>query len=814
MTVLLALLTSLLFQHTFAIYLQNATVPVRVQFTTCDSSGSGSSSSSIYISFPSVPSFKAQKLTSVPYYTSTTYNQVFFLDEYPSNLNLTSRTTDSLCLTALIVNDYQVSFPQGNVWLDYPCSDTYPNNEICQGTYIWTFPQVTYGITSYGVQVEFTTCSNSASGSSDYFYVSFPSLPSFPSTRVSQDFTYPSTTYSQGFYPMTTLPTDFKFTSQTSDALCLSGITMNGISLNFTTNIWFDSPCSGSYGTNGNEPCYTSFTWSDIANITAYGEILYYFYHTCSYSDSSSGSVYFYVSFPSISSYLPDTLSWTFSSTSNWFYQQYYLPSSTPSDDLKILADTSDEICLDSIRFNEHEAMYQKKSHYYLDNPCSSSSYTSKNYSNYCSKSVTWTVNKTTQSGDSDDDMITVDDIQFLITGAMICALVTLALMVVGLILCCCYVHAPASRQYLGKDEVVSRQSTTNPLNSSLLVASGDNKGKKTVVVPPLELRLNATSGAPQADAINQEYDHIIRLALQDVALLAENDQVYLIGKIRFSISSSKITKTIEFLTITILGGVAITINTCPTWFCKVYLVISCYLWFLTVLLRFESYPLSRPTPPKPIERRIYQLVVAERVSRYQDRIYYDWNKNGQSIRIYEEPEMGTKEVQQAQEFQKYQQTLKKQNRLSGPVFQFTPREWSKERAEAKASVEEINSRNLALAREENQKRELKQQEMDRDRHERDKNNLESYRQSMIRHELSITGWEVAMSYLYCLISFCTMVLFVVGLFWNVSCTGTGSVLCNFIVFPTVVFEFMFIITYTKREKMNFEARREAVINV
>jgi hypothetical protein len=74
-------------------------------------------------------------------------------------------------------------------------------------------------------------------------------------------------------------------------------------------------------------------------------------------------------------------------------------------------------------------------------------------------------------------------------------------------------------------------------LNSHLL-SSDKSNGKKTIVVPPVEVRLNATSGAPQADAINQEYDHIIGLALQDVALLAENDQVYLIGKIRFSVSS------------------------------------------------------------------------------------------------------------------------------------------------------------------------------------------------------------------------------------------------------------------------------------
>jgi hypothetical protein len=83
-----------------------------------------------------------------------------------------------------------------------------------------------------------------------------------------------------------------------------------------------------------------------------------------------------------------------------------------------------------------------------------------------------------------------------------------------------------------------------------------------------------------------------------------------------------------------------------------------------------------------------------------------------------------------------------------------------------------------------------------------------------VSHELWAEGWEVGLSYVYCLVSLCSVILFVTGLFWNVTCSGTGSVICNFIVFPTIVFEFMFIITYTKREKIAFEARREAVINV
>jgi hypothetical protein len=800
--------------------LSNATVPVRIQFTTCTSSGSGSNSRSFYVSFPSVSSSLPQQITDILYYSGSTYSQVFFVEEYPSDINITASSDDALCLSAMIINNNPISFPEGNIWLDSPCSGTYGNtgNEICRKSNLWTFPQVSYG-EAYGVQVSFTTCSKSGSTSNNYFYVSFPSNPSFPSQQVSQYFSSYSTTYTQNFYPLDTLPTSMSFQSLTTDALCLSGITINQMELNFTSNIWFDYPCSGSYG--GGDPCYTNYTWN-FNNITNYGEVLYFYYHTCSYSDSSSSSSYFYVSFPSVPSYVEDRLDWPFTISNQWYYQQYYLEES-PTD-LKMEAATSDQLCLDLIRFDESNALYFKKSHYYLDDPCDSSSSTSSNYSKYCKTIVTWPVNKTSNDGNEDDDQITMEDIQFLITAGMISGVVTLGLVVIGLLLCCCYIHVPTTRKFIGKEEpIADRLSTVNPLNQNLnsdethqkKKSVTTNHHKKTFVIPAAEIRLNATSGAPQADAINQELDHVIRLALQDIASLAENDQEYLIGKIKFSVSSSRLTKIIEFLCITILGGISLSLDTCPNWFCKMYLTISCYIWFLTIILRYEQYPFSSPSPPKPLERKIYKLIIANKVSRYQDRIYYPWdrNKNGQIIRVYEEPEVGTNEVQIAADFQKYQEILKKQNRLSGPVFQYTPREWSKERAEAKASVEEINARNVALAREENQKREIKQQEMDRERHEKDKENLEKYRQQLVNHELWAEGWEVALSYVYCLVSLCSVVLFVTGLFWNVTCSGTGSVICNFIVFPTIVFEFMFIITYTKREKISFEARREAVIN-
>jgi hypothetical protein len=793
--------------------LVNATVPVRVQFTTCTTSGSSSSSMFYYVSFPSVSSSLPQQITAPFSYTGTTYNQVFFVEEYPSSINITSSSSDALCLSAMVINDSPISFPEGPIWLDSPCDGIYGANgdEICRKSNVWTFPQVSYG-GGYGVQVGFTTCSTSGSTSGNYFYVSFPSNPSFATQQVSEYFSSYSTTYIENYYPFETLPTSMTFESRSTDALCLSGITINEMELNFTSNIWFDSPCYGTYG--GGEPCYTNYTW-EFTNISSYGELLYFYYHTCPYSDAYSASSYFYVSFPSVPSFAEEKLGWAFISSDQWYYQQYYLEESPTN--LKMEAATTDQLCLDSIRFDESSELYFKKSHYYLDDPCDSSSYTSKNYSNYCKTAVTWPVNKTTSS--NDDDQITVEDIQFLITGAMISAAVTLALIVVGLLLCCCYIQVPATRKYIGKEEAIAdRLSTANPLNQHLNPdkKTENNSHKKTFVVPAVEVRLNATSGAPQADAINQELDHIIRLALEDIASMAENDQEYLIGKIKFSVSSSRLTKTIEFILITVLGGVSLSLDTCPTWFCKMYLTISCYIWFLTVLLRYESYPFSRPSPPRPIERRIYELVVADKVSRYQDRVYYPWdrNKNGRVIRVYEEPEVGTEEVQHAADFQKYQETLKKQNRLKGPVFKYTPREWSKERAEAKASVEETNARNVAAAREENQKREAKQQEMDRERHERDKRNLERYREQLVSHELWAEGWEVGLSYVYCLVSLCSVILFVTGLFWNVTCSGTGSVICNFIVFPTIVFEFMFIITYTKREKIAFEARREAVINV
>jgi hypothetical protein len=235
----------------------STTVSVRVQFTTCTSQNSGSSSKLFYVSFPSLPSSIPQQITDPLYYPGSTYSQVFFVEEYPSKINVTASTSDAICLSAMVINNLPIYFPEGNIWLDSPCNGTYIG--ICRKSNLWTFPQVSSS-EAYNLQVSFTTCSSNNSTSNNYFSVSFPSNPSFPSQQVSQSFSSYSTTYTQNFYPLDTLPTSMSFRSLTTDALCLSGVTINQMELNFTSNIWFDSPCSGSYGAN--EPCYTNYTWN------------------------------------------------------------------------------------------------------------------------------------------------------------------------------------------------------------------------------------------------------------------------------------------------------------------------------------------------------------------------------------------------------------------------------------------------------------------------------------------------------------------------------------------------------------------------
>jgi hypothetical protein len=68
-----------------------------------------------------------------------------------------------------------------------------------------------------------------------------------------------------------------------------------------------------------------------------------------------------------------------------------------------------------------------------------------------------------------------------------------------------------------------------------------------------------------------------------------------------------------------------------------------------------QSFSVSSPTlSPHLHHRNLSPEKSTTRVSRYQDRIYYEWNKNGQKLRIYEEPEVGTEEIQHAIDFQKY----------------------------------------------------------------------------------------------------------------------------------------------------------------
>lgn len=455
------------------------------------------------------------------------------------------------------------------------------------------------------------------------------------------------------------------------------------------------------------------------------------------------------------------------------------------------------------MRFNEDNSMYFKKSHYYLDDPCTNNG--GKNYTKYCYEVLTWNVN-VTEKNNNDDDNSFVDDVQFLITASLIIAIVTLTLIVIGFCFCCTYINFPNSRKILGKEEFqTNRSSMVNPLI---------NQNKTTVTLPQVELSLNSSSGAPEADRINNEHDQVVRLALEDIRLLAQNDQEYLIGKVKFSVSSSKLTKLIEMIVIAVMGGIAISINNCPTKFCKIYVVISIYLWFFSVLIRIVKYPLSRPLPPKPIPRTIYQMVQAKNVRKFEDRIYYEWNRNGTMVRVYEEPEVGTNEVQISADFLKYQQTLKQQNRLSGPLFKYTPREWTREREEAKADLKVINERNRQLAYEENQKRELKQKELDQERHIQENLQIEKYRQAMLDYEVWCASWEVALSYIFCILNVFTVILFICGLFWNVTCSNTGTIICDFIIFPTVIFEWSFILKYTKREKISFVQGTERVINV
>lgn len=187
---------------------------------------------------------------------------------------------------------------------------------------------------------------------------------------------------------------------------------------------------------------------------------------------------------------------------------------------------------------------------------------------------------------------------------------------------------------------------------------------------------------------------------------------------------------------------------------------------------------------------------------------------DGNMVRVYEEPSTGTNEVEIAGAFHRYQETLKSQNRLVGKVFTFKERDWATEIERDQEETKRQNESSEKAAVEENRIREENQQRMDEERNRLEVERTEQFKQTILNYEISQLGFKASLGVLFCFLTFCCVILFLIGLFWNVTCAGAGSVLCNFVIFPTVVFECMFVIKYTRREKLAFAAHREVVVDM
>jgi hypothetical protein len=511
------------------------TVTVRVEFTTCNSSNAGSSDVFFLVDFPSVPFTRPQNLT-FPFQDSySTYNQVYFMLEYPSDLRIFSRSEDDLCISSMVVNDVVVPFPDGDIWLG-PCLNATNNTSLYNDTvcsrnyYTWNYGTVDSGIPPVGVHVEFEVCDVAgASSPSTAFFVDFPSVSSFAGEYISTPFNIVGGVFTQD-YGMDTLPTDIRISAESDDGLCFSGIKINNMSIEFEYDgIWLDNPCLSTfdYGDGG---CATEFMWTFGADQIESYNCVYAYYHTCRQDDSDSRHTSYLTSFPSVPSFSGSYLESAPKYKNVWYYQMYVL-SSYPTD-IQVDAESRNNLCLDDVRIND-DSMLEDVGHVvWLDNPC----HMGKNYSNYCYTSLVLPNVSLSSSQEYHENELHPPNWRFLKVGVSIVFVGIAIISLVGFITYWCYIAIPSTRTMLGKEEdamIEMQQNGVNPLQKV--------KGQMKV-----EITFNKSDTTEQE--MNDVLDEVTKVALAQVARLAENDNDFLIAKLGFKAKTNKIVKLVELL--------------------------------------------------------------------------------------------------------------------------------------------------------------------------------------------------------------------------------------------------------------------------
>jgi hypothetical protein len=204
--------------------------------------------------------------------------------------------------------------------------------------------------------------------------------------------------------------------------------------------------------------------------------------------------------------------------------------------------------------------------------------------------------------------------------------------------------------------------------------------------------------------------------------------------------------------------------------------------------------------------------------NEYKDRSYVEWdrNNNGRPVKVYREPKTTEpSELKNAEDFVVFQKVLQSKKRLKGQIIEYTPRDWEAEAAEAKQRKRNFESKNAEEVRQENERRETETKQANVEIIMKNAERKRLYANKLGQYEIGRDAFVASLGAMFMCLEALAIVLFVAGLLWDMDgCGSAGGFLCKFVVAPTMVCEFIFIVKYTRREQLGFEEKRETIINV
>jgi hypothetical protein len=729
---------------------------LRVAYTTCSDSGGTSSSTNIELDFPSLPSYEASYLTSPFSSSSTTYEIDYSMTEMPTDIRLISHNSDALCIQSIVVNSVSVPFPDGQVWLDNPCtgSSNYGNSgtDICRIEYTWTFGN----ISSYGTWMHtyFHTCDSTYAGStSKNIFVSFPSVPSNSAMALTRSLTEINSWYYESYLMEDLDVNDVLIQSQTSNNLCLDQIRSDVWTASFVDDhIWLDNPCDSSTDPYYYNFCHNSYTWAvmHVPSSTPTGAP----------SDQPSG-------------------------------QPTGQPSGQPSD--QPTAEPSSPS-------SPPTSMPTSPSSSPTSMPTSPSSSPSSVPTPLPSSSPSQSPTDTSSSSSFDHD--------FALLGFEIIVFGLLLIVFGAIVVYFVYMQFPASREHFHK-----RKEAALPVHEKTEEVESDSAATNNPLRKAVIVNIDfspSQSGAPVADLKYEKEQVAMQQTLKQLADVEAQDN-HLILKLSLSLSSNRLLKAVEILLMIVFTSVSLSISHCPTWFCKASVVVSFFIYGFNILIRYVRYPFNPPKRYKTVSRVVYLLKVAEHIKVLEKREYVMWEYGGKPCRVYEKPNTGNaEEIEIAKAYQKLYVAVMK-GRLRGKILKYEPFNWDEYIEEQVMMADRINLENRQMAAAANVIIEAHQRELDIATNAKNYAAIEKYKKRMELHLLHKDAFYAAVGSVFIMMDVAMFLLFLFGLFFNLSCSDSGNLICSFVICPTMVVDFFFVFKLTRKEKIDIESFFETI---